>query len=318
MADTKISADPVVTALAAADIIPVVQGGVNKAVTGLLLATAILGATVMTGATVTTSQPVINVAQTWNAGAVSFTGIKFNATDTASAAGSLLLDLQVGGASKFNVGKSGAVTGNQFLANNNQGYVFTGFTGSGMQLGSGNAPVLIASAGNQALGWWTTYVMLPAAYNFGWSSTSDPNGTMDTFLTRKGAANPRFGAADAAAPVAQIISFQGVVAGTSNTNGPAVTFQSPQSTGSGTPGGHIFQSSPAGAAPTVQNAFVTAATIGGATSLLALTAGTAARSQMNFATAVAPTSPNGGDLWFDGTNFLYRTAGGATKTITAV
>lgn len=60
--------------------------------------------------TVTTSTPVINLSQTWNAGAVVFEGIKLNVTDTASAAGSLLLDLEVGGTTRFGVRKDGAVT----------------------------------------------------------------------------------------------------------------------------------------------------------------------------------------------------------------
>jgi len=54
----------------------------------------------ITGATETTSQPLISGTQTWNAGAVTFTGIKLNVTNTASAASSKLLDLQVGGTSK--------------------------------------------------------------------------------------------------------------------------------------------------------------------------------------------------------------------------
>jgi hypothetical protein len=57
--------------------------------------------------TVTTSSPVIDAAQTWNDGAVTFTGLKFNATDTDSAAASLLMDLQVGGTSQFSVHKDG-------------------------------------------------------------------------------------------------------------------------------------------------------------------------------------------------------------------
>jgi len=63
-----------------------------------------------TGGTVTADTPVYDATQTWNAGAVTFTGLKFNATDTASAAASLLLDLQVGGASKFKVQKDGTIT----------------------------------------------------------------------------------------------------------------------------------------------------------------------------------------------------------------
>jgi hypothetical protein len=52
--------------------------------------------------TLATSAPV-TISQTWDALAVAFTAFKVNATSTNSAAGSLLLDLQVGGVSKFNV-----------------------------------------------------------------------------------------------------------------------------------------------------------------------------------------------------------------------
>ena len=69
------------------------------------------GPLTLTGGTVTTSTPVIDATQTWNAAGVTFTGIKFNVTDTASAAGSLLMDLQVGGASRFKVDKNGSLTG---------------------------------------------------------------------------------------------------------------------------------------------------------------------------------------------------------------
>lgn len=60
--------------------------------------------------TVIVSTPCLNLSQTWNAGGVTFTGLKFNATDTASASGSLLLDLQVGGSSKASWKKDGTYT----------------------------------------------------------------------------------------------------------------------------------------------------------------------------------------------------------------
>lgn len=60
--------------------------------------------------TITTTQQAIDSSVTWNSGATAFTGWKLNVTDTASAAGSLLLDLQVGGVSKFNVRKDGLLT----------------------------------------------------------------------------------------------------------------------------------------------------------------------------------------------------------------
>ena len=53
---------------------------------------------------------IYDIADTWAASGTVFTGIKLNVTDTASAAGSLLMDLQVGGVSRFSVSKTGAVT----------------------------------------------------------------------------------------------------------------------------------------------------------------------------------------------------------------
>jgi hypothetical protein len=52
---------------------------------------------------------IYNLTDTWNAGATTFNAIKMNVTDTASAAASKLMDLQVGAASKFNVSKSGVL-----------------------------------------------------------------------------------------------------------------------------------------------------------------------------------------------------------------
>lgn len=50
---------------------------------------------------------IFDMADTWNNGATTFTAIKMNVTDTASAAASMLADLQVGGASMFSVRKDG-------------------------------------------------------------------------------------------------------------------------------------------------------------------------------------------------------------------
>lgn len=60
---------------------------------------------------------IYNLTDTWNNGGQSFDAIKMNVTDTASSPGSNLLDLQVGGVSKFEVDKlgnvalSGSITG---------------------------------------------------------------------------------------------------------------------------------------------------------------------------------------------------------------
>jgi hypothetical protein len=62
--------------------------------------------------TITTALPAVDGSVTWNAGAVSFTGIRLLVTSTASAAASLLIDLQVGGVSQFKVDKAGLITSN--------------------------------------------------------------------------------------------------------------------------------------------------------------------------------------------------------------
>jgi hypothetical protein len=50
---------------------------------------------------------IYDLVDQWADAAVTFTGIKLNVTDTASAAASNLMDLQVGGASRFKITKSG-------------------------------------------------------------------------------------------------------------------------------------------------------------------------------------------------------------------
>ncbi|HKQ06804.1 MAG TPA: hypothetical protein VJ464_16840 [Blastocatellia bacterium] len=59
--------------------------------------------------TITTSTPSPNITQTWNSSGITFTAIKASITNTASASGSLLMDLQVGGASQFSVRRDGVI-----------------------------------------------------------------------------------------------------------------------------------------------------------------------------------------------------------------
>ncbi len=77
--------------------------------------------TIATG-TITTSQP-FTITQTWNSGGVTFTGLNFNLTDTASDTTSKFLDLQKAGVSQFNVRKSGVIA---FPVNNTDNYVGVG------------------------------------------------------------------------------------------------------------------------------------------------------------------------------------------------
>ncbi len=99
MATKKISA---LTSIAqdsidpAADVLPIVDTSSTE--TKKATAGAIVGKSI--GA----------LAATWNDVLTTFTAVKFNVTDTASAAGSLLQDLQVGGVSKYSVSKAGNVS----------------------------------------------------------------------------------------------------------------------------------------------------------------------------------------------------------------
>jgi len=85
----------------------------------------------------------------------------------------------------------------------------------------------------------------------------------DTTFARsaKGARNFRFGAADASSALAQTLTVQSVVAGTSNAAGANFTITGSQGTGSGAGGSIIFQVAPAGGSGTAQNALVNGLTI---------------------------------------------------------
>ena len=89
---------------------------------------------------------------------------------------------------------------------------------------------------------------------YSWANGTSGSGTRDLFLGRRAAANLRLGAADAAAPVAQTLSVQSVVAGTaSGAVGANFTINGSQGTGTGVGGDIIFRVAPAGSASTAQN-----------------------------------------------------------------
>lgn len=90
----------------------------------------------------------------------------------------------------------------------------------------------------------------------------------DTTFSRKAAANFRFGAADAASPIAQTLSVQSIVGGltgTPNLSAAAYPFTitGAQGTGTGAGGSIVFQVAPAGGSGSAQNTLVAALTITG-------------------------------------------------------
>lgn len=88
-------------------------------------------------------------------------------------------------------------------------------------------------------------IALSSGANLGWSSSAGTAGVTllsgrDLILRRSAAAHMTFGAADAASPVAQTLSVQNVVGGTSNTAGATWTLRASLGTGNAAPGRHSF------------------------------------------------------------------------------
>jgi hypothetical protein len=206
------------------------------------VATTLLGSTTLSGATITADAPVLNMSQTWNNAAVTFTSFKLNITDTASAVVSTLMDIGTGGGtyvSKFSVRRDGTVaaassiTAAQFVASS-IGAILSGTTGGNLGLGGTGGSIYF-------------------------TPTNNAQSTADTILTRRGAANLRLGAADTTgttAPTPQFLSAQSWLSSTTNNQtGANFTIDGSQGTGTGAGGSIIFRVARAGAiANGVQNA----------------------------------------------------------------
>lgn len=227
------------------------------------------GSVITTSPTLTSSDPHI-FTQTWNAGGVVFTGLRINITPTAFAATSRFFDLQDTGTSLIRaeivsgnypqlvIARSTGVSGQTLSLN------YNGATGT--FIGSVTGSSFAWSGGAKMGGYLDTTAttggfFLASDLPFGFSSTTNANGTPDVFIRRAAAATIQQGAADAAAPVAQTFQVQSVVAGTSNTAGANWTFVASKGTGTGAGGSFIFQVAAAGGSGTGQNAAATALTI---------------------------------------------------------
>ena len=302
MPDTKISALTDGTTAQSTDAIPVARSGANYYITPGYIGTTLLGSgTALTGATVTTSSPVLNLTQTWNDGAggtVTFTGLKFNATDTASASGSLLLDIGTGGgsySSKFKVDKSGNITpsGGVYFTNAriNQG------TNTGLYVVSGTgATQTFAVSPSDTVP--SIKVQSTGAFYWATSSNLDLANNNQTTLTSPAAATLQLGAADTTgttAPTAQFLRVQSWSSSTNNNQlGADFTIQGSRGTGTGAGGSIIFQVAPAsGSSNGVQNAYSTALTITSARQLVVGGTGSAVPSIVATAGATGGYGLNG-------------------------
>jgi hypothetical protein len=177
-------------------------------------------------------------------GTINTTGVTdifaMHITDTARGAGSTLMNLYGGASgttSEFKVSNTGAVTAAQ------------GFTtvGGNITLNGGS----LINTNNWSL----------SASGDGQFQFDEWNNSFNDFLTVTGNATWQFGRSDAAAPAAQTLTFQSVVAGTSNTTGANATINGSRGTGTGAGGDIIFQAARAGTTGTSQNALQTVFTV---------------------------------------------------------
>jgi hypothetical protein len=139
---------------------------------------------------------IYDLADTWADGATTFTAIKMNVTNTASAAGSLLMDLQVGGVSRFLVGRSGdlQLPNGSFIraagVQPNSGIRIggNGFNDPALAVQWVNGASVALSTGRYLAG--NSWLGLNSSSVFGWTGTTDIGlgaATLDTILTRDAA-----------------------------------------------------------------------------------------------------------------------------------
>jgi hypothetical protein len=126
--------------------------------------------------------PTLPISATWNNAATTFTGIQFDVTDTASAAGSLLMDLRVGGVSRARVTKSGnlGIGGNLILPAATGAIVADGGAGDGeIFISSVNSGTMISVS--------DTGIAIAGGYGIGFSNGGANRLTRDLYIARDAA-----------------------------------------------------------------------------------------------------------------------------------
>lgn len=158
------------------------------------------GQTIATGI-VTANIPILTLTQTWNNAAVTFAAIQANITDTASAAGSLLLDLQSSGVSQFYVKRLGKV---RFLAGYSPSNVNIGPADSTGLTWSGGALFVVAT-GSVSCAIDGSFIAIGSGQGIGWCIGSPDATIPDALFRRGGVATIQMGS-NAATPVAQTLT----------------------------------------------------------------------------------------------------------------
>jgi hypothetical protein len=124
------------------------------------------------------AQNLVSLSQTWNTTGTP-TAIFANITDTASNAASLLMDLRVGGASRFSVTKAGVTnTSNVTFATNTNIAANSGGLGTAIQITANNNATFLVASGRVVMPFWAL---------FGWVSGTGLQNVADVTLARDGA-----------------------------------------------------------------------------------------------------------------------------------
>jgi hypothetical protein len=135
----------------------------------------------MAQGTKTANEPFIDASVTWNNAAVTFEGITLNAADTASGASSLLINLKLGGSTKFSVSKSGNVSvpasGSTLTLAQNGSLVFQG---GGANLTAGPS----GGASQATILFSTTWASTIRNYTASSGTTNDPDFGANAYLYR--------------------------------------------------------------------------------------------------------------------------------------
>lgn len=145
---------------------------------------------------------IANMAATWNAAGTTFSAIRMDVTDTASAAGSMLLDLRVDGEARFQVNKSGALT-----------IGTTGFASSNTQVAAGGISVQNGVPG----GAYNTGAFFAASSQFNGAANEGrvgiSRGAALRFSTSNAMANERVGPRLVAENATSILALEGHTTG---------------------------------------------------------------------------------------------------------
>lgn len=207
------------------------------------------------GAAITTPSPAIGITNIWNDAADTFTLIKANVTDTASAAASLLMDLQVGGTSKALFDKSGVLALGGAM-NTPSTPLIRHTTGSNSGYGFYTAGVpAIHALGAYVMSWGISgaQINMHSSYALGWTSGT-ATGTPDLLMSRESAATQQWGA-DSTIAIAQTLKAHDG----SGTDKAGADFKTSagKSTGSAVGGSRIDETSLTGSTGSSLNSYST-------------------------------------------------------------